>query len=189
MKSLGAATLAMPTPVWLVGTYDHDGNPNVATIAWGGICCSEPPAIAVSLRKARYTYDAIVQRKAFTVNIPAESQIKEADFAGMVSGRKVNKFEAAGLTPVRSELVDAPFVAEFPMIVECKLIQTVEIGIHIQFIGEIMDIKVRDEVVNAEGQADATLVKPVMFNPSDRNYYGIGAPIGRGFEVGKDLIK
>ena len=66
-KSLGPKTLIYPTPVWVVGTYDKEGKPNVMTIAWGGICCSKPPCVAISLRKATYSYGNIVERKAFTL--------------------------------------------------------------------------------------------------------------------------
>jgi flavin reductase (DIM6/NTAB) family NADH-FMN oxidoreductase RutF len=66
-KSLGARALAFTTPVWVVGTYDKDEKPNVMTAAWGGICCSKPPCIYVSLRKPRYSYNNIVERKAFTI--------------------------------------------------------------------------------------------------------------------------
>jgi len=66
-KSLGARALAFITPVWVVGTYDKDDKPNVMTAAWGGICCSKPPCIYVSLRKPRYSYNNIVERKAFTI--------------------------------------------------------------------------------------------------------------------------
>ena len=54
-RSLGAKTLLFPTPVLLVGTYDQAGKPNLMTAAWGGVCCSKPPCVAVSLRKATYT--------------------------------------------------------------------------------------------------------------------------------------
>jgi flavin reductase (DIM6/NTAB) family NADH-FMN oxidoreductase RutF len=67
-KSIGPKTLVYPTPVFVVGTYDKAGKPNVMTAAWGGICCSKPPCVAVSLRKPRYSYDNIVERKAFTVS-------------------------------------------------------------------------------------------------------------------------
>lgn len=188
-KSLGAETLATPTPVWLVGSYDKDGKPNLATIAWGGICSSNPPAVTVSLRKARYSYDSIMERKAFTINIPAERHVREADYAGMTSGRNTDKFAVAGLTPVRSELVDAPYVAEFPVVLECRLIQTVEIGVHTQFIGEIVDVKADEEVLDANGAPDALKVLPLVFNPGDRSYCGIGSVVAKGFEVGKELMK
>lgn len=46
-KSAGAKTLLFPTPVMVVGTYDQAGKPNLMTASWGGICCSQPPSIAV----------------------------------------------------------------------------------------------------------------------------------------------
>lgn len=69
----------------------------------------------------------------------------------MVSGKTADKFAAAGLTPVKSEVVDAPYIREFPLIAECRLLHTVEIGLHTQFIGEIMDIKADESVLNEKG--------------------------------------
>lgn len=188
-KSLGANTLAVPTPVWLVGTYDKEGKPNIATVAWGGICSSDPPSVTVSLRKSRHSYDSILERKAFTINVPSEAFVCQADYAGIASGRDTDKFGAAGLTPVRSELVDAPYVAEFPLVLECRLLQTVEVGVHTQFIGEIIDVKAEESVLDASGLLDATKVLPVVYSPATRTYYGLGAAIGKGFDMGKTLLK
>ena len=109
------------------------------TIAWGGICCSKPPCVTVSVRKERHTYPAVLARKAFTVSVPSETYARQADYAGMASGAKVDKFAAMGLTPAKSDLVDAPYVQEFPLILECKLLQAIDLGAHTQFIGEIME--------------------------------------------------
>ena len=151
-KSLGADTLIYPTPAWVVGTYDKAGKPNLMTIAWGGICCSQPPCLAISLRKATYSYGNIVERKAFTVSVPSAEQLQLADYCGLVSGRSVDKFAVCNLTPVRSEVVDAPYPQEFPMVVECRLLHVLEIGLHTQFVGEIMDVKVEESAFDADGQ-------------------------------------
>ncbi len=98
-KSLGARTLLFPTPVLMVGTFDGNGKPNLMNAAWGGICSSQPPCVSVSLRKARHSHAAIVERKAFTVGIASEEWMAEADYVGIVSGADVDKFVAAGLTP------------------------------------------------------------------------------------------
>ena len=82
-KSFGAKTLIYPTPVWCVGSYDTDGNPNVMTIAWGGICCSQPPCVTISLRKATFTYGNIMARQAYTLRVPSVKHIRDADFFGM----------------------------------------------------------------------------------------------------------
>lgn len=184
-KSLGAKTLAQPAPVWVVGSYDPHGKPNIMTIAWGGICCSQPPCVTISLRKETYTYGCIKERKAYTINIPSAAMVKEADYVGMTSGRNVDKFEMTRLTPVRSELVDAPYVKEFPLIIECKVIHTQEIGLHTQFIGEIMDIKAEEAVIGEQGMADILKVKPLIFDIGQRAYYSVGEFIGKAFSIGK----
>jgi len=140
-KSISANTIVPATPVWAIGTFGNDNKPNVMTAAWAGVCCSKPPCICVSLRKATSTHGNIMKRKAFTVSIPSEKYVKEADFFGMNSARDVDKFSATGLTAEKSDVVDAPYVKEFPLILECKVIQIVEIGLHTEFIGEVIDVK------------------------------------------------
>jgi len=187
-KSLGAKTIACPCPVWCIGTYDAGGRPNVMTVAWAGICCSDPPAVTVSLRKATYSYQSIIDSQAFTVSIPSQAHAKEADFFGLASGREVDKFQVAGLTPVRSETVNAPYVAEFPLILECRLIQQHEIGLHTQFVGEIIDVKADEGVLGEDGKADMGLIRPLLFAATNRNYFGTGEHAGAAFRIGKDLL-
>ena len=184
-KSLGAKTLLFPTPVLMVGTYDQAGKPNLMNAAWGGICCSQPPCVAVSLRKATYSHACIVERKAFTVGIACEGKMVEADYVGMTSGRDVDKFAAAGLTPVKSKLVDAPYAAEFPVVLECRLLHIVEIGLHTQFIGEIIDVKADADVLGDEGLPDIMKIKPLIFDTSHKGYHGVGPFLGKAFSVGK----
>lgn len=184
-KSLGAKTLLYPTPVLVIGTYDSAGSANAMTASWGGICCSTPPCIAVSIRKAAYTYGNIMEREAFTVNIPSEAQIKAADYFGMVSGSKEDKFKTVGLTPVKGGYVNAPYIEEFPLVIECRLTQSIELGSHTQFIGEVMDVKA-DESVLGDGEVpDIEKLRPVIFTPVSRNYYGIGKFVGKAFSIGK----
>jgi flavin reductase (DIM6/NTAB) family NADH-FMN oxidoreductase RutF len=188
-KSLGAKTLIFPTPVWCVGSYDLDGKPNVMTIAWGGICCSKPPCVTISLRKATYTFDAIMQRKAYTLSVPSEQYAREADYFGMASGRNADKFAATGLTPVRSDLVDAPYIREFPMVLECRLVHTFELGLHTQFVGEILDVKVDEAMLDGQGLPDARKIGPVVFAPEVSQYFGLGKSLGEAFSIGKAVSR
>ena len=186
-KSFGAKTLAFPNPVWCVGSYDIKGQPNLMTIAWGGICCSKPPAVTISLRKATYTYGNIIERKAYTINVPSVKYVKEADYVGIASGKRENKFETTGLTAVRSDLVDAPYVDEFPMILECKVIHTYEIGLHTQFIGEIIDVKVDEATLTDKGLPDIVKVEPFIYGSEIQAYHQIGEKIADAFQIGKKL--
>jgi flavin reductase (DIM6/NTAB) family NADH-FMN oxidoreductase RutF len=185
-KSLGAKTILHPHPVLVVGTYDEEDKPNLMTVAWGGICCSKPPAVAISVREATKTYHNIRHHGAFTVNIPSFRHAREADFVGMVSGRNEEKFARTGLTAVKSALVHAPYVEEFPLVLECKVIQTNEIGLHTQFVGEILDVKADESVLGANGMPDILKVKPMLFATGNQAYYSVGEFLAKAFTV-KDL--
>ena len=185
-QSLGAKTLAQPTPVWVVGTYDEEGKANAMTAAWGGICCSEPVCVTVSLRKSRYTYANALARQAFTINVPSVDQVAEADFFGMVSGKDVDKFAATGLTAAKAEFVDAPYVEEFPMVIECALVKTVELGVHTQFIGEVRDVKVSKETLDGDFP-DMAKVRPIVYAWGQHTYYGLGDALGKAAGLGKNF--
>ena len=186
-KSIGVKTMACPTPLWIVGTYDSKGTPNVMSIAWGGICCSKPRSVNISLRKATYSYNNIIEKKAFTINIPSESYAKEADYFGIATGSKTNKFADTGLTPIKSDIVDAPYIKEFPLILECKMTHNTEIGTHTLFVGEIVDVKADESVLGEEGLPDINQVLPVLFAPEVRTYHGIGRTLGKAFSIGKEI--
>ncbi|SKA92183.1 NADH-FMN oxidoreductase RutF, flavin reductase (DIM6/NTAB) family [Paucidesulfovibrio gracilis DSM 16080] len=185
--SLGAEVLAMPTPVWIVGSYGEDDKPNAMTIAWGGVCCSKPPCVAVSLRKATHTYGNVMRRKAFTVSVPSEQYAKEADYFGMASGRDVDKFQVTGLTPEPSQVVDAPYVKEFPLVLECRLLHTLEIGLHTQFVGEIVDVKA-DQDVLVDGRPALDKVMPLLYGTGGKMYYKSGPFLGKGFSIGRGYM-
>jgi flavin reductase (DIM6/NTAB) family NADH-FMN oxidoreductase RutF len=138
------------------------------------------------LRRATSTHGNIVARKAFTISIPSEDFVKQADYFGMVSGRNVDKFAKSGLTPVKGTRVDAPYVKEFPLIVECRLVHTFELGLHTEFVGEVMDVKAEESVM-AGGLVDIKKLKPLAFAPDSRGYYGMGKFIGKAFSIGEKV--
>ena len=187
-RSLGAKTILFPAPVLLVGTFGPEGRPNVMTAAWGGICCSKPPCVAVSLRAATASHGHIMERRAFTVSVPAQDQLEQVDFVGIVSGRSVDKFAVGGLTAVGSTLVDAPYVEECPLVLECGVLHVVEIGLHTQFIGEILDCKADESVLGENGIPVAGLVRPLVYAPTESAYYALGERLGEGFTVGRRLV-
>jgi len=188
-KSFGAKSLIFPMPVWVVGTYDKDGKPNAMTVAYGGVCCSDPPCVTVSLRKATHSYGSILSRKAFTINVPSETHIREADYFGIASGKSEDKLAATGLTPIKSKVVDAPYIKEFPLILECKLAHTFELGRHTQFVGEIVDVKVDESALAENGEPDIEKVKPLIYATQSRSYYGIGQYLGQAYTIGNEIQK
>jgi flavin reductase (DIM6/NTAB) family NADH-FMN oxidoreductase RutF len=188
-RSLGRKTLILPTPTWVVATYDEDERPNAMTAAWGGVCCSKPPAVCVSLREATYSYKAIVHREAFTVNVPSAEQARLADYIGIVSGRDVDKLAVAGLTAVKAEHVDAPLIEDFPLNLECKLVHTLKIGLHTLFVGEILDVKADEAILNEKERPSIETLSPPIFSTGEAAYYRVGARIGTAFEMGKAVAE
>jgi len=186
-KSIGPRPLAFTAPVWCIGTYDAQEKPNIMTASWGGICCSMPPCVNFSLRKATYTYASVLRAKAFTVNIPSARYAKEADYFGMASGRTADKFKTARLTPVPGKAVHAPIVDEFPLVLECKLVFHHELGLHTIFVGEVLDILCEEAALDQHGLPDMGKVQPLVFSPAASTYHGVGAIIGQAFSIGKEI--
>jgi len=187
-KSIGAKAVLFPTPVLVVATYDANGAANAMTAAWGGICCSDPPCVTVSLRKATYTYSSLMEKKVYTINIPGKEHAVEADYFGVASGRDVDKFASTGLTPVRGEHVDAPYIMEFPVCLECKIVHIADLGLHTMFVGEVLDAKVESGLLEDGKQPMIEQVMPIVFAANSRNYYTIGAEVGLAFSIGKGLV-
>jgi flavin reductase (DIM6/NTAB) family NADH-FMN oxidoreductase RutF len=187
-KSLGAKTLLYPTPVLVVGTYDAAGRANAMTAAWGGIACSKPPCVSVSLRSATASHGNLMKRKAFTISVPGEDNAAEADYFGLVSGRDHDKFEELGLTAVRSELVDAPYVDEFPLVLECSVVGVHELGLHTQFIGEILDAKIDEALLDDKGRVDIDRLRPVVFAMDPGSYYALGRLVGKAYSIGRSRV-
>ena len=187
LSSLGSLPFCLPAPVWLVGTYDAEGRPNVMTAVAGGLCSTQPPCLGVSLRRGGWTHASLPGRAAFTVAVPSRSLAARVDFAGLMSGRNADKFAAAGLTPVAGEHGDAPYVAECPVVLELALRHTLELGSHTLYVGEIMDVKVEESCLRPDGLPDPARIDALCFAPLTHEYYATGDFVARAYAVGKTL--
>ncbi len=188
-QSIGAQPVVYPLPVFVVGTYDPAGRPHAKVATWGGISASDPPAIAVSIRPSRYTYRNLMEKREFTISIPPVRFMAEADFFGMADGGETDKFAATGLTPVRSTLVDAPFIREFPLVLECSVIHRSERGSHVQFIGKILDVKADEDVLGADKRPLLARINPLGFDWAEKEYHAMGAVSGKAFAAGKRFLR
>ena len=183
-KSLGAQTLIFPTPTWVVGTYDKDGRANAMTAA-GGICCSIRPA-SPSRCARRPTATAACSPGGRSPSVCHRRATYERPITSGWSAAATRTVLATGLTPVRGELVDAPYVEEFPMVLECCVLHVFELGLHTQFVGQIMDVKVDEAVLGSQGRPEIEKVRPFVFSPGDRVYHRVGAFLGHAFAIGKE---
>ncbi len=184
-RSLGVINFADPLPLWLIATYDKNEKPNMMAAGAGAICNMRPPSLMIALREVTYTHDTILEKKAFTVNIPNEKLWKEADYAGMVSGKNTDKFNDTGLTALKSQIVNAPIIMECPVNIECQLVNHVRLPSHTMFIGEVKDVKVDESVFDGDKGPDIERIKPIIFSPrwswKTSGYYSVGKKIGETY--------
>lgn len=181
----GSTQLA-PVPAVLAGTGNgKDFKNNLITIAWAGIVCSTPPMISISVRPERYSYEALVKLREFTVNIPLASQAATVDWCGVVSGADHDKFAEKNLTAVQGSKVAAPLVMECPLNLECKVREIVKLGSHDMFIAEIVAVQVSEEFIDSSGRLDLERCGGVLAY-AHGHYFNLGKCIGHfGFSVRK----
>lgn len=179
-KSIAPATFGFPLPVYMVGTYDKNGVPNVMAASWAGICNSQPPCIAVSVRKNRYTYQNIVDTECFTMAVPPTELVAEADYLGVYSGKSHNKLEHLNLNSEPHSELNCPIVEEFPLTLVCKLKHTLDLGSHTQFIGEIIDILI-DESLLENDKPNFDLLDSFSYDYTNKSYRRIGEKISKAY--------
>ena len=180
-KNLGPKTAVYPMPVFIVAAYDKYGNTNALNAAWGGI--SEDKEISICLSEDHKTTENILCSKAFTVSMATADYVKECDYLGLASGKKVpNKLEICGFHTMKSEFVNAPIICELPMAIECELIRYDADSCRL--VGRIVNISM-DESVLTDGKVDLTKLRPICYDSFHHGYHVIGERIGNAFSDGK----
>ena len=186
-KDLGVRPYLFPMPVLMVATYNEDGTVNVMNMAWGGICARN--MVSLKINENHKTSQNLKARRAFTLSIADAAHIEAADFFGIASGNKLpDKFARSGLTAVKSEQVDAPVVQEFPLTLECRVVED-RMGIYgHQILGEIVGVLAEERVLDEAGNVDVTKLNALVYDQMQSGYYTIGEKVGKAWETGKALM-
>jgi flavin reductase (DIM6/NTAB) family NADH-FMN oxidoreductase RutF len=178
-----------PVPVVLVscgGTAEWQ--PNIITIAWVGSVCSDPPMLSISVRPERHSFEIIKATDEFVVNVPSREQAKITDWCGMVSGRKVDKFKEAGLTPGAPLKVGCPIIQECPINIECQVRQTLALGTHTMFVAEVVGVQVTASLIDAKGKLRLDQARLIAYGLG--HYFPLGPAIDHfGFSIRKKKPK
>lgn len=169
-QNMGPLTALVPLPAVMVSCQKPDSPPNIITISWTGIVCSEPPMISISVRKNRYSYDIIKSTGEFVVNITGHDLSRATDLCGTYSGADYDKFEMAELTPQPATKVRVPMIEESPINLECQVRTRIELGSHDIFIAEIVATHIDDSVMT-EGRLDIEKLDPLVYCTKARQYW------------------
>ena len=177
-----------PTPVVMVSCGSTLDEYNIITIAWAGTVCSDPPMCSISVRPERHSYNIIKKEGAFVINLVDKKLAPFADWCGVRSGRKYNKFLETGLTPVRATQINAPMIGESPVNLECKVTQIIPLGSHDLFLAEVVAVHVNEKLFSPKTDA-IDLHRADLVTYSHGHYYTLGDILGKfGFSVQKNRI-
>jgi flavin reductase (DIM6/NTAB) family NADH-FMN oxidoreductase RutF len=187
-KQFGPQPWLFPNPTVLVGTV-FDGRADFAPYAWCGVSGGEPPTLSIGIRHTRHTLKGILQNRAFSVNIPSATLLKETDYCGMVSGATVDKAAVCGFEVFYGGLRAAPLIEQCPVNLECELLHTLDLGVHVLVVGRVIEAHVSEDCLS-DGQPDIMKIQPVIYSRgATARYNAVGEVIGRAFDAGKALRK
>ena len=188
LKDLGVKPFIFPMPVLMIATYDKSGKVDVMNMAWGGIC--DEDKVALNITETHKTALNIKERMAFTLSVADIPHIKEADYFGIASGNDTpDKFERSELTAIKSERVDAPVIKEFPITLECKVIELQHPEGGFRVLGKIVNVLADEKVLNEKGKPDPKKLNAFVFDQMQNGYYAIGEKVGQAWQSGAPLMK
>lgn len=182
--SFKPGNMLYPLPVVMVSVADKEGNTNIITIAWAGTVCTNPPMVSISVRPSRYSHHMLVETGEFVVNLTTQALAFATDYCGVRSGRDVDKWKEMHLTPVQSDKVKAPCIAESPVNIECRVVKVEKLGSHDLFMAEVVAVHVDEAYMDARAASISTTPVPVVYSHGE--YYCLGKKLGRfGYSVQK----
>lgn len=186
-----ATMTTFPLLVTLVSTIGKDKTPNIMTVTYVTGVNEEPPMFGIGVRPQKYSNRLIRQSREFVINIPTSKLVKEVDYCGTHTGKKVQKFDQLKLTPIKAKRIKTPLIAECPINIECILRRIIELPSHDFFIGEAVAISV-DKGIACDGKNNYGVLLP-RFNElaflftTFLDFRIIGKKIGTAFAEHKKL--
>ena len=187
-KDIGVIPAVYPMPVLMIGTYDANEKVDVMNVAWGQICGSDK--IILFIGEGKKTWLNIKENKAFTVALADEEHVDVADFFGIASGNKMDdKFERTGYHAVKSDKVHAPVIEEFPVTMECELLEFVDTEHISGIVGRIVNVKADEKVLDEAGKVDPEKLHGIMFEQFQNAYHSAGKKVAQAWNVGVPLMK
>lgn len=130
-------------PIYLV-SCEHEGKKNIISVGMFAYFSGKPALVGIGIAPSRYSYELIQKSKAYAVNVVDEKLIEAVKICGENSGRDTDKFKLAKLTATPASKITAPLIEESPLSIECKVVQEVEVGDHVWFMGEVVATQCRE---------------------------------------------
>lgn len=169
----GALIAPVPPAMISCGTMEQS---NIITVAWTGILGTVPPKTYISVRPRRHSYNIIKEHGEFVINLTTEALIHAADYCGMYTGAKVDKFTACNLTKEEVPGFSCPMIAEAPLSLACRVTEVVPMGSHDMFIADVVSVHVDETLIDENGKLRLEQAHLAAFAHGE--YYGLGKKLG-----------
>ena len=176
-----------PVPPAMVTCSDGEHD-NIITIAWTGIVNTIPPKTYISVRPSRYSHKIIKESGVFAINLTTKSLVRHADWCGVYTGAKVDKFGKCGLNREAATEIACPLIAESPLSLECRVTDIIPMGSHDMFLADIVAVDVDEALVDGNGKLHLERADVVAYAHGD--YFELGKRLGSfGYSVAKKKKK
>ena len=150
--------MIVPRPIAFVSTVDAAGIRNLAPFSYFTACSSNPPVVCfcTAVRTGPRPYkDTLLNVEAtgeFVVNIVSEEFAEQMNLCSADVPPEIDEFELSRLTPIASDLVNPPRVAESNVQMECRLHQIIRVSDKpdggILVLGEVLRFHVLESLLN-----------------------------------------
>lgn len=157
--------MVSPGILTVVSCQEKEGSkPNLITIAWAMPLSKRPPMLAVAASQKSLSQELLLTSREMVVNILPRERLPEALTIGSCSGRDRDKFGASGLTPQASRQVLPPAIQQAVGWLECRIVDTWEVGDHVLFAAEIVEAQTESELFDGTWRITAEeSSRPVVY--------------------------
>ena len=135
----------------LVVTRGANNRLNFLTAMWFTPTGAEPSRMVVAIQKKTLTYDLLLERGEFVMSAPSDKMMDVVVFGGYISGHDVDKWKAAGLTPVQPSKISVPLIGEAIGNVEYRVAQQIPFDEEMDlFVGAVLATHIRKGAMEGE---------------------------------------
>lgn len=153
-----------PRPICLASTQDATGLVNLSPFSYFNIFSHNPPiCVFAPVRRMRdsstkHTLDNLREIPELVINVVNYAMVQQQSLSSTEYGREVNEFDKSGFTPIPSDLVAPPRVAESPVQLECRVRDIVDLGEgkgHGSLVvAEVLRMHVQEDLLDEHGNMD-----------------------------------
>lgn len=153
-KEAAVKPCLQPRPNVLVSCRSAEGEDNALAIAYCCNCSFDPPMVMMGVTPARYSHKMIKESGCFVINLVEKNYQETFDYLGSHSRKDEDKLAKMNVRLEEAEKINAPILADCPVNIECKIVDSIMTGSHEMFVATIEHVHANSELLNEKGEID-----------------------------------